>query len=352
MERPSMVALSELPQVGVIITTYNCAAYALEAIESVCNQTSRNLKVVIVDDASTDGTSTAIHDHLASKRDPRFHFKQLNVNRGQTGAVRSGLAAIKSPFVCILDGDDVWHPSFIERHLAVHLNTDFPAGFTYCDSHFINGKSELLTGTAWWFKRPPTHVPHRSIDQSILPVIDAANGVAHFPHNPAVTLHKDWSPSWTCNSMASMMFRRDLLELIFPVTDDRLPLYLDFYLSSFCMLIAGGIAIEEPLYAYRMHGMNSHSHGKVVGGTFETSSRDWKAISQRILTLILTEMETRRSPLMAAVGEEHFLRSLTHLRAGIPEAARLLDRRPQGQVRLWLERVIRAWPPVPRSRRV
>jgi glycosyltransferase involved in cell wall biosynthesis len=349
LERPPIMASGKLPRVGVIVTTYNCASYAVEAIASVADQTIRNLEVVVVDDASTDGTSNAIREILASKRDPRFQFRQLDVNRGQTGAVRRGLAEINSPFVCILDGDDLWHPSFIERHLSAHLNTDFPVGFSYCDSHFINGNSELVAGTAWWFKRPPTHAPHRLIDQSILPVIDAEKGLAHFPHNPTVTLHEDWSPSWTCNSMASMMFRRDLVELIFPATDELLPLYLDFYLSNFCMLAAGGIAIEEPLYAYRMHGMNSHSNGKVVGGTFETSSKDWKAISQRILTLILAEMEARRNPLTAAVGEEHFMRSLMHLRAGIPEVARLLDRRPQGQVRLWLERLIRSWAPVPRS---
>lgn len=346
------MASGKLPRVGVIITTYNSASYALEAIASVSDQTIRNLEIVIVDDASTDRTPGLIREALAKKNDSRFRFQQIDVNRGQTGAVRCGLAAINSPFVCILDGDDLWHPTFIERHLAVHLNTDFPVGFTYCDSHFINATSELLTGTAWWFKRPAVHASHRLLDHSVLPVIDAEKGVAHFPHNPAVTLYEDWSPSWTCNSMASMMFRRDLVELIFPATDEQLPLYLDFYLSNFCMLVAGGIAIEEPLYAYRMHGMNSHSNGKVVGGTFETSSKDWRAISQRILTLILSEMEARRTPLTAAVGEEHFIRSLMHLRAGIPEVARLLDRRPPGQVRILLEKLARSWQPVPRSRRV
>ena len=115
------------------------------------------------------------------------------------------------------------------------------------------------------------------------------------------------------------------------------------------MLVAGGIAIEEPLYAYRMHGMNSHSNGKAVGGTFETSSKDWKSISQRILKSILAELEVRRTPLTVAVGEEHFNRALMHLKAGIPKAARLLERRPQGHVHQWLERLARAWTPVQRS---
>jgi glycosyltransferase involved in cell wall biosynthesis len=351
LERPCIMASGKLPQVGVVITTHNCAAYAAEAIASVSDQTVRNLDIVVVDDASTDSTPTVIREVLANKRDSRISFKELKVNRGQTGAVRCGLAANRAPFVCILDGDDHWHPSFIERHLAAHLNTEFPVGFTYCDAHFINGSSELLTGTAWWFKRPPEHVPLRLIDRSVLPVIDPENGLAHFPHSSKLTLHEDWSPSWSCNSMASMMFRRDLLELVYPATDEQLPLYLDFYLSNFCMLVAGGIAIEEPLYAYRMHGMNSHSNGKAVGGTFETSSKNWKSISQRILRLILAELEVRRTPITGAIGEEHFNRALMHLKIGIPAVVRSFDRRPQGHVSQWLERLSRVWAPAQRSRR-
>ena len=344
-----MTAFGKLPQVGVIITTHNCAAYAAEAIASVSDQTIRNLDIVIVDDASTDNTRNVIRDVLARKRDPRIRFEALQVNRGQTGAVRCGLAVSSAPFVCILDGDDCWHPSFIERHLAAHLNTEFPVGFTYCDAHFINGSSELIAGTAWWFKRPPKHVSHRVLDRTALPAIDPENGLAHFPHNPKLTLYEDWSPTWSCNSMASMMFRRDLLELVFPATDEQLPLYLDFYLSNFCMLVAGGIALDEPLYAYRMHGKNSHSNGKAVGGTFETSSKDWKSISQRILRSILAELEVRSTSITAAIGEEHFNRALVHLKAGIPKAAHLLERRPQGYVHQWLEQIAGASTPVQRS---
>ena len=340
----------KLPQVGVIVTTHNCTAYVAEAIASVSGQTVRDLDVVIVDDASDDGTDDTIRCVLASSGDSRFRFTALDSNRGQTGAVRCGLAAISSPFVCFLDGDDLWHSNFVERHLAAHLNAEFPVGFTYCDSHFINGNSELITGTAWWFNRPLEHVPHRSLDPSVLPLIDPAKGLAHFPHNPTLTLHEDWSPTWSCNSMASMMFRRDLVELIFPSTDQQLPLYLDYYLSNFSMLMAGGIAIEEALYAYRMHGSNSHSNGKVVGGTFETSSRDWKVITKRILSLILAEMENRRMSLIAAVGEEHFNRGLMHLRTGIPEVGRLLARKPEGQVRSWLDRLNRTWASPPNVR--
>lgn len=333
---------AKLPQVAVIVAAHNCESYVAQAILSVSSQTVSNLEVVIVDDASDDGTADAIRDVLANIADPRFSFICHNSNRGQAGTVRSALAKVKSSFVSILDGDDFWHDSFVERHLAAHLNTSFPVGFSYCNSHFVNGNGELLTGTAWWFNRSGHESSDRLIDRRALPTIDAAMGLASFPPDPDVTLHEKWSPTWSCNSMASMMFRRELVELVFPSTDEHVRLYLDYYLATFCMLIAGGVAIHEALYAYRMHGNNNHSDGKVVGGTFATSSRDWNSISRRMLGLILQEMEARRSTLSLAIGEGHFNRSLMQLKAGIPEVDRWLSQDTERPRLKWLSEVRRA----------
>ena len=321
----------KLPPVGVVVTSYNCAAYIAQAIESVARQTVHNLDVVIVDDASQDRTVDVIQETLARLKDRRFRFVPLALNLGQTGAARRGLGELGTPFICFLDGDDVWHETFVERHLAAHLNTDFPVGFTYCDSHVINGDGELLAGTAWWFERPVGDPPHRPIEPGAAPAIDAAKGVASFPLKSGLTLHAEWSPTWSCNSMASMMFRRGLIDLIYPETDEALRLYLDHYLSTFGVLIAGGIAIHESLYAYRMHGKNNHSTGSVVGGTFATSRNDWKAINRDILQLIHKEMLTRQDELCAAIGTGHFNHSLALFEAGIADMNRSEDKDTIGE---------------------
>jgi glycosyltransferase involved in cell wall biosynthesis len=312
----------KLPPVGVVITSHNCEAYVAQAIESVARQTVRNLDVVVVDDASQDRTTDVIQETLAKLKDRRFRFVPLAANLGQTGAARRGLGELSTPFICFLDGDDVWHEAFVERHLATHLNTDFPVGFTYCDSHVINGDGELLAGTAWWFERPVGDPPHRPIEPVAAPTIDAARGIASFPPKPSLTLHAEWSPTWSCNSMASLMFRRSLIDLIYPQADEPLRLYLDHYLSTFGVLIAGSIAIHESLYAYRMHGKNNHSTASVVGGTFATSRNDWDTINRDILQLIHKEMLARRDELCAAVGAGHFEHSLALFTAGVADMNR------------------------------
>ena len=99
-----------------------------------------------------------------------------------------------------------------------------------------------------------------------------------------------------------MMFRRDIVELVLPDRDDQLRLYLDFYLSTFCVLIVGGIAIHESLYAYRMHGKNKHSDGLMLGGASQTSRKNWGPISRGVLDLILSVMLERHEALTAAIG--------------------------------------------------
>jgi glycosyltransferase involved in cell wall biosynthesis len=316
------MASAKLPRVGVVIANHNNAAYVGEAIVSASRQTVRNVEVVVVDDASTDCSDQIIRETLAKLDDPRFRYIRLETNRGQTGAIRCGVAELSTPFVCFLDSDDVWYDNFIERHLAAHLNADYPVAFTYCDSHFINGGGELLAGTAWWFELPRKHEQHRPIDPGTVPQIDPAAGRAQFAANPTMTFHGHWTPYWSSNSTAAMMFRRDIVALLLPDKDEQLPLYLDFYLSTFCVLIIGGIAVHEALYAYRMHGKNKHSDGLMLGGASQTSRKDWGGISERVFDLILKVMLERRETLTAAIGGMRYDQAVNTIRFAIRRSRR------------------------------
>ena len=110
-----------------------------------------------------------------------------------------------------------------------------------------------------------------------------------------MVLHAQWSPTWSSNSTAAMMFRRDIVMLALPPNDKELRLYLDFYLSTFTCLLVGGIAIHEALYCYRMHGKNKHSDGLVLGGTAQTSRKKFGPISLGVMELILTVMLERKA---------------------------------------------------------
>ena len=165
------------PPVGVVIANHNNCAFVDRAIESVARQSVRDLQVVVVDDASTDSSDEVIRRSLARLDDTRFRYVKLATNLGQAGTLRRGMAELDTPFVCFLDSDDLWYDDFVARHLAVHMNADFPVALTYCDSHVIDADDRLLTGTAWWFD---SDNPQAWAQRSIAPALTKKP----VPHTP------------------------------------------------------------------------------------------------------------------------------------------------------------------------
>ncbi len=101
-----------MPDVSIILPTYNRADTIPRAIESVRDQTFADWELIIVDDGSTDGTAERIN-----KLDPRIRILRQE-NQGCYVARNSGIAAAKGRFIAFLDSDDEWLPHFLEIAMA------------------------------------------------------------------------------------------------------------------------------------------------------------------------------------------------------------------------------------------
>lgn len=315
------------PPVGVVIANYNNGAFVGRAIESVARQSCRNLRTVVVDDASTDNSDEEIRNCLSRLDDSRFDYVRLDTNVGQTGAIKRGLARLDTPFVGFLDSDDRWYEPFIERHLCAHMNASFPVALTYCDSHIIDADDNLLAGTAWWFEHGAS--ANTAFEAAIVPKIDAATGEFTFPSNGRLTFHPHWTPLSATNSMASMMFRRSFVDLVLVVPDNDLRLYLDYYLSTFAGLLTGSIALHDALYGYRMHGANKHSNAAVLGGRYNSSTQDWEPIRSQILRLVQRILDQEAPSIRAAFGDWRHSSSRTLVK-------RALDARSNSSTGAWI----------------
>jgi glycosyltransferase involved in cell wall biosynthesis len=305
------------PTVGVVIPNHDNGPFVVEAIGSVARQTVQDLQVIVVDDVSNDDSDAIIRGCLDKLGDRRFRYVRNETNRGQCGAIRRGLVELTTPFVSVLDSDDVWYECFVERHLAAHLNTDFPVALTYCDSHVIDARGRLLAGTAWWFDSLSDEPAERAIDAALLPTIDPATGALRYPAKPQVTLRTAWTPTTATNSMASMMLRRSFVDLVLVPDDHQLPLYVDFYLSTLACLLTGAIAVHEPLYAYRMHGRNKHSNLPVMGGPYNTSTRPWQSVRDQVLHLVHDMLGVEAGRIREAFGEDRHAFALKRLATAI-----------------------------------
>jgi glycosyltransferase involved in cell wall biosynthesis len=314
------------PPVGIVIANYNNADFVKDAMASAACQSVRDIQVVVVDDASTDDSDAIVRRYLTDLGDERFRYIQLASNLGQTGAIRRGLAELDTPLVCFLDADDILHEEFVARHVAAHMNADFPVALTFCDSHIVDVSGHLAAGTAWWFDY--SYEPRdRPIDPSHIPTIEPKTGKLTYPSNKSTTLLGQWSIDAATNSMTGMMIRRSFVDLVLTPSDDDLRFGLDFYLSTFAWLLTGVIAIHEPLYDYRMHGKNQYSNGAILGGTYNSSTRSWKPIRDSVLQLIETVLRQEAGTLRAAFGDFHYSQAEATLRKALhPESSISLKR--------------------------
>lgn len=100
------------PLITVIVPVYNIIEYLPRCVESICNQTYRNLEILLVDDGSTDGTDK-LCDALAQKDDRiRVFHKE---NGGSSTARNLALSHAKGEYVGFVDSDDFIAPDMYEK---------------------------------------------------------------------------------------------------------------------------------------------------------------------------------------------------------------------------------------------
>ena len=309
----------KLPKISVIVTCFNCRDYIGDAVRSVARQSLRDFECVIVDDASTDDSATVIQRLLDELGDERFRFVRLDKNVGQTGATRRGLQVTEAPFVCFLDSDDLWREDFLERHLAAHLNESYAVGFTACNARLIDGQGALIAGAVYWFGKDRASADRgrafAKIDAARVPKLDIAGSSAQWQHQTPYRLYTKRLVHWVWVSTSSMMFRRSLIDLVFPDDDEAFRLHMDYYVVVMAQMVAGSLLIDEPLYAYRLHGKNFAANNPVLGGRLHLSAHNWGGTQAQMLGRMLEVMVHKREQFAVLLGDRQYKRMLLRMKA-------------------------------------
>jgi len=103
------------PEVTVLMTVFNAGPFLRESVRSILDQTFRAFELVIVDDASTDGSLDVLRE-IAS-RDTRVRLIENAANKGQTPCLNQGLAVARGQWIARQDADDVSHRLRLERQV-------------------------------------------------------------------------------------------------------------------------------------------------------------------------------------------------------------------------------------------
>ena len=129
-----------MTDISVIVPSYNHAAYVVEAVASVLNQTAPIHEVIVVDDASSDNSVA----RLRELNDPRLRIIALDKNAGGSESLNVGIRASRAPLIAICNSDDLWEPTKLERQRP-WLDADPNIGAVFTDVTWIGKYGEELT---------------------------------------------------------------------------------------------------------------------------------------------------------------------------------------------------------------
>ena len=114
--------------VSVVIPTHNRAPILPRALDGVLGQELPPAEIIVVDDGSTDGTSSVLASY--ERRHPDLLRVIRQANAGAPAARNAGIREAQQPFIALLDSDDVWRPEKLRRQMEVFAH-DPALGFCF-----------------------------------------------------------------------------------------------------------------------------------------------------------------------------------------------------------------------------
>jgi glycosyltransferase involved in cell wall biosynthesis len=131
------------PVISIVMAVRNGERYLRQALDSVLAQSCAQFELIIVDDASDDGTPGIVASYAAM--DPRLVVLTNTVRRGLTRSLNAGLGKAQGDFIARIDHDDVWKPHKLEIQLAF-LTTHSDVGLVGTAYQDIDADGNLISG--------------------------------------------------------------------------------------------------------------------------------------------------------------------------------------------------------------
>lgn len=209
------------PLVTVCIPTFGQARWLAESLTSALGQTMNDLEVVVVDDASPDGTRRV----MGAFRDPRVRYFRQPRTVGIAANRNACLNVARGRYVAWLDSDDVWEPSMLERQCAL-LDARPEVGLVHGGFRLIDAGGDPV--------RPWTP-PHTA--DAIVPGRDAFRDLIVENHIVAPTV----------------LVRRELHDAVGPYATTIGPSGTDWEMWLRISLRADVGFTAEPVARYRLH---------------------------------------------------------------------------------------------------
>ena len=135
-----------MPYFSIVIPVYNKEKFVVKTIESVLSQTFTDYEIIIVNDGSTDQSEAKI----STFKDNRIKYYSKK-NDGVAIARNFGIEKATADYICFLDADDYWYPTFLET--MQHYSSELPEQKVFAAAIEIETKNKTIQAR---YSIPPT----------------------------------------------------------------------------------------------------------------------------------------------------------------------------------------------------
>ena len=262
-----MSGFFNMPLVSFVVTSYNCAQYVVECVESVLAQSYQNIEIIIVDDHSRDN-SVEIINNIIKNNKSNIKIKLISHKRskGQLATVFDGILASNGEFVACVNAVDKVAKDFAMIHTGIHLF--YPVAFSVCELYEINEKSTLNSLVS---SNLSEDLGGKLVDglkvkikelqfRSVVKILDKKSN-----------FFGGW---WWAPLSCAMIRRSSILPFLKFDRFNNWRTSADNLLFNFLHLVGGSIKIYEPLVGYRSCADNAGSRN--VLGNIRYNTNDAK----------------------------------------------------------------------------
>lgn len=237
----------KLPLVSFIVTSYNYEKFLYQTLESIKNQSYKNLEIIIVDDNSGDNSVKVAEDFIAQNQDLHVILLTNEQNLGQLGSMLHGLRYANGQFVSFIDSDDMLLEDYAKVHIQTHLQTS--VAFTSCRIVEIGENDEVHTFNS--ISSPKC--------ENLKDLFETEN--AEFK----ILKHKRFG-GWYWSPNSSAIYRKAAIEELLEYKNaDKWRICPDKFVMNYAHLIGGSAVIFTPLLGYRRHNGNAGNCSLVTG---------------------------------------------------------------------------------------
>lgn len=220
--------------VEILMPTYNGEKYIKEQIDSILNQTYRNIKIIISDDCSTDNTTEVLKEY--QKKDSRIEVFFQNNNLGVVKNIEFLLSKVSSDIFMLSDQDDYWLPKKVEK--SVDTLKAKNADILFTDLEVVNENLETL---------------YSSFNEYML----LTRKIKKFINT------KELNYLYNVFTGCTICCRKTLISKILPLPEKSKFVIHDYWIGLIASFNGKVVYIPEKLIKYRQHGSNQVGTEKV-----------------------------------------------------------------------------------------